>query len=419
MFNDRMSLPLLLLIVGGRPVPDEMNESTVELVGGSVMTTPSLEVDELGGKSIVDELIGRSMDKSGGSLVDEPPGRSRDTSGWLVAGKLVGRSKNGVSLVDDCVRIGRSGITRGVSDVVLDGGSTIDEMIAKIDERRAPSSSVVLLEVTVSTKVGGASRVGVGALGTCESSEVACADLVRSLRIGRSGRSGVADVASSLEIDGTTVESTAAGVDGALSVLGVGALGTCESSEVACADLVRSLRIGRSGRRGLADVTSSSLEIDGTTVESTAAGVDGALSVLGVDGSGDVGIDVGVGVGVKGSEVASGVELSEAVKNERIWLRMLSTSALEFEFELGLELGLELESVLGVDSVLKVESAFTAESVVGPESVLDFETALGLGSVLGVGSVVGLESVLDFESAVGVGSVLGVGSAFGPETALG
>ena len=120
MFNDRMSLSLLLLIVGGRPVPDEMNESTVELTGGSVMTTPSLEVDELGGKSVVDELIGMSMDGDGlvgrsmennGSLVDELPGRSRDTSGSLVAGKLVGRSKNGVSLVDDCVRIGRSGIT--------------------------------------------------------------------------------------------------------------------------------------------------------------------------------------------------------------------------------------------------------------------------------------------------------------------
>jgi len=196
-FNDKM--PLLMLLIVGTLVSDEMNESIVELAGGLVITSSSLEVDEIVGKSVVDELVGRSMD----TIVDEFPRSDK-----------IGRSVDGGAVVE------------------LGGGSIIDESMDIIDERTLLPPSVVLLEAAVSTEeVEVTSGVAVGEFDSCESPDDACVDVVASLSgisgmrdtddtASLSGISGMRDTddTASLEVGATTLESDAPEVDGALSV---------------------------------------------------------------------------------------------------------------------------------------------------------------------------------------------------------
>jgi hypothetical protein len=65
MFNDK-TLLLPPLIVGTSEL-----DGLDDLVGGWVVKTPSpVGVDEIVGKSVVDEPVGRSTDKGGRSVVD-------------------------------------------------------------------------------------------------------------------------------------------------------------------------------------------------------------------------------------------------------------------------------------------------------------------------------------------------------------
>ncbi len=122
MFNDKMLLPPPLIL--GVFVLDEMKGSSVDPGGGWVVS--SLGFDEIAGKSVVDEPVGRSLDKIGGVVVDELIGRSKDKIGDSVIDELIGRSmvKISGSLVDE-LGSGSKAVTCGKksssSEVVVDG----------------------------------------------------------------------------------------------------------------------------------------------------------------------------------------------------------------------------------------------------------------------------------------------------------
>ena len=426
MFNDKMLLPPVLIL--GVSVLDEMKGACVKLGGGWVVRDPSsLGFDEIAGKSVVGELVGRSRDKVGGVVVGEPIGRSRDKEliGRSMDKELIGRSmdKNGDSVVDELgsgrkadttgtkfssavavvdgltslfVDDGRTSVSeegysseiddrgssvlvaRGASVLGLGGGSTIDERSETMDAKML-LSSIALLVVVVSTEVEG-TGVGVGVLDTCGSPDDTCWDVVDSPKSGMSKLTSASDT-ELLEGGGMTARSDALGVDDALEALGA------------------------EGSATVVEVTVE-VSVEGS-VEGTAGGTAEGLVDGTVAGTGDGFVGGTVDVCVDGPGVASVGEVveSEAVNIERTSSSMLLTSRLELE----LESVVELESVLELESMLEL---VTVLELVEPESPLELENAPEpeLESELELELELRLEVVLELEpeSALVLGLELGL-----------